>query len=102
MIYYVIDCGFNQTNYPDLIGQFFSNAPSYSIVKLLPDPYRKHSCWNCDKDWIVKVELNKTTINLSGEKTQYCPECNQKSSIASNWIQSNNNPYPFPKPKLIK
>lgn len=100
MIYFVTDCEFNQTNYPNLIGRIYSNPPSYAIVIQLPDPYRKHSCWKCKNDWIAKVELDSKTINLSGEQSQYCPNCETKSSCASCWIQSNGDEYPFPKPVL--
>jgi hypothetical protein len=98
MIYYVIDCEFNRTNYPELIGSMPNNPPAYAIVKLLPDPFREHSCWECDNIWMAKVELNNNTPNLSSEKAQYCPKCNQKSSCSSSWIQSDTNPYPFPEP----
>lgn len=99
MLYYVIDSQFNQNNYPDLIGRLLSIAPSYAMVKVLPDPYRKFECWHCNKEWIIKVELmNNKTINLSGEKTKCCPNCNRKYSAASAWIESNGKTYPMPKP----
>jgi hypothetical protein len=97
MIYYAIDCEFNQTNYPELIGLMYSNPPAYCIVKVLPDPFREHSCWQCHKVWRAKVEL-KGHSNLSAESNSYCPECNTKSSCSSSWIQENGNPFPFPKP----
>lgn len=31
--YLVIDCPFNQTNNPDIIGQWFDNPPSYTSVR---------------------------------------------------------------------
>jgi hypothetical protein len=39
-------------------------------------------CWNCGNKWIAQVKYNYTS-NLSGEKTVYCPKCNQKGSCAS-------------------
>ena len=98
MIFYVIDHPFNQTNYPELIGLIKSEPPTYAIVKTLPDPFREHSCWNCDHVWRAKVELESNTPMLSSEKNQYCTICNQRSSCSSSWIQSNGNTYPFPEP----
>jgi hypothetical protein len=98
MMFMVIDHEFNQTNYPELINRFYSNPPAYAIVKTMPDAYRNYECHNCNSTWIAKVELDKNTINLSGEKTEYCPNCNKKPFYASAWIQSNGNPFPFPEP----
>jgi hypothetical protein len=39
-------------------------------------------CWNCGNKWIAKVELGPTP-NISGEKTVYCPKCNQRGSCGS-------------------
>ena len=97
MIYYIIDHPFNQTNYPELIGLMYSEPPAYAIVKTMPDPYRLHECWNCNKDWMAKVKL-KGNSNLTAESNEYCPTCQTKSSCASSWIQSNGNPFPFPEP----
>jgi len=98
MIYYVIDHPFNQSNYPDQIGLMLVNPIAYAIIKVLPDPFREHSCWKCDQIWKAKVELNSNTPNLSNEKVQYCPNCFQKSTCSSSWILSNGNQYPFPEP----
>jgi len=98
MIYYVVNNEFNQTNYPELIGLFKSNPPAYAILKMLPDPFRKHECWKCNTNWIAKVKFSKTTPNLSGEQMQSCPNCQIKSSLSSSWIKSDGNPYPFPEP----
>jgi hypothetical protein len=97
MIYYVVNNEFNQAHYSDIIGVMYSNPPAYAIVKELPDPFRLHECWNCNQDWMAKVEL-KGNSNLSAESNQYCPKCHTKSSCASSWIQENGNPYPFPEP----
>ena len=97
MIYYVIDCEFNQTKYPELIGLMYSEPPAYAIVKTLPDPFREHSCWKCSSKWLAKVQL-KGHSNLSAESNKYCPKCHTKSSMSSAWVQSNGNPFPFPEP----
>jgi hypothetical protein len=94
MIYCVLDNPFNQTNYPELIGLMYSSPPAYCIVKVLPDPFRQHECWDCNNKWLEKVEL-KDISNLSGEKNSYCPNCQTKSSCAGAWVQYNGNPYPF-------
>ena len=98
MIYYIVDCEFNQAHYSDIIGLMYSTPPSYAILKTLPNPFRKHECWKCNTNWIAKVKFSKTTPNLSGEQMQSCPKCHTKSSCASSWIQSDDNPYPFPEP----
>lgn len=104
MIYIVIDSPFNRANYPDLIDTLHKNPPSYCEVNELPDPYRKYSCWNCDIEWTAKIEMDKNSIHLSGEKSQYCPNCNKIFSAATQWVTIDGNPFPFPKPepKLIK
>lgn len=100
MIYYIPATEFNIENYPQLIGTMHRIAPSYVNVIELPDPYRKFECWKCDHKWISKVELDKThkyAIGVSGE-SDYCPECGNKFSCSSPWIQSDKSDYPFPEP----
>lgn len=98
MIYHVIDHPFNRANYSDQIGLLLANPIAYAIVKVLPNPYREHSCWKCNHVWRSKVQLKTDTPNLSGEVTPHCPECNQKSTCSSSWILSDGNQYPFPEP----
>lgn len=40
-------------------------------------------CWNCGNKWIDQVEYGINGSYMSGEKTVYCPKCNQKGSCGS-------------------
>ena len=93
----IIDCPFNRANYRDLINTYCIKPPAYVIVREI-QPYRKHSCWNCHCEWIAAVQLSNESGNLSGEKNQYCPKCNTKSSCASAWVDSESKPWTFNPP----
>jgi hypothetical protein len=43
---------------------------------------RIHQCWDCNYEWIEQVQYGITS-NISGEKTSYCPKCNQRASMGS-------------------
>jgi hypothetical protein len=48
-------------------------------------PHRRHGCDTCGCHWDAEVKLGQTT-NLSGELTQYCPDCGQRASTGSPWF----------------
>lgn len=42
---------------------------------------RAHECMDCKTLWAAKVELSKSTPNISGEKTQFCPSCGSRCTM---------------------
>ena len=57
-------------------------------------PYRKHKC-NQGHEWIAQVVLSSFTPSISGERKQYCPQCEQMAVSSSPWINEDGTPYPF-------
>ena len=43
--------------------------------------YRMHEC-HCGEKWQAIVEYSKSTPNLSGEKTPYCPKCGKRAAYS--------------------
>lgn len=46
---------------------------------------RAHEC-SCGCMWEAVVEMSGSTPNISGEKTQWCPECGAKPLCSGPWI----------------
>lgn len=96
-IFEIVNCAFNRANYRDLINQYTGIPPAYAIVRRI-EPYRKHTCWECDKQWMAKVEMANQTQMLTGETSQYCPECYTKASCSTAWINADGSDWVFPPP----
>lgn len=45
--------------------------------------YRHWTCLGCHHEWDAPVEMAKETVNISGEKTVYCPECRSRGAWGS-------------------
>ena len=43
---------------------------------------RHRQCLKCKNEWDSPVELSQFTANLSGELTQYCPDCNSGEIVS--------------------
>ena len=53
--------------------------------------HRTHSCGECKHVWITPVEQSAHTSNLSGEKSEECPECSSRN-VHSSRVQEAEDP----------
>ena len=44
---------------------------------------RDHECFACGKKWASEVRLSPHTPNLSGERTERCPQCGKPAGMSS-------------------
>lgn len=65
------------------------------VKEVIKQPYREHHCWECKHSWLAEVKYNDSTNNLSGERSEYCPKCNIKSSCASPWLNADGSDWSF-------
>jgi hypothetical protein len=83
---------------PDkVVGMCISGDIGLQFMINLPAPYRSHEC-TMGHEWDAPVEWDKT-FNLTGEATQYCPECGGRSEFASAWKFRGSDPTPAPVPE---
>lgn len=93
----VVNTPFNRYWYPEHVNHLFIDPPSYAHVQKI-HPYRKHSCWQCNHDWMAPVILSIETQNISGEQTNWCPKCNAKASCSTAWLKSDGTDWEFGPP----
>ena len=80
-----------------MLGVCISGDVGYEFQIIMPDPYRSHEC-TMGHEWDAPVKWDKT-FNLTGEATQYCPECGGRSEFASAWKFRGSDPTPAPVPE---
>lgn len=101
MLYHIIDCEFNRKHFKRYINMNTNNPPPFAIVQSIV-PYRKWSCWQCHTDWMAAVKLSTDGTNISGEQTEFCPECHNKASIGTAWIDHRGNEWSMNHPMIIE
>jgi len=63
-------------------------------------PNRIHTCWYCRKSWTAEVRVAEVGefVNVSGEKTEFCPTCGKPSCMATEWLCDDGSPWHSSRP----